>query len=186
MKDNNLESANPNHAERVTYGQVAKRARELGRPIPKGKTAPPLPMGKSLPASKPIYSSWEAFIQLVPDRDIRAWCTAKAHTANKERFMTGKQPLIVTAQQIYEILFRACGRCFYCGSLCVEKRPSLPNGRPAKWESVGRRIGSLGHKTALMNGGTNAIENLCWSCLWCNVWPSERVMGSTDHGGIQL
>jgi len=174
-----------NTAERVSYEQVADRARQLKRPIPKGRIASPLPSGANAEIPEVVYTSWEDFLERTPDRDIRTWCSRKAQSANRERFMSGKQEHRLTAQQVYDVLFSSQGRCDYCGSLCVERRPSGLNGRPAKWENVGRRIGSLGHKTALMNGGTNDISNLCWSCLWCNVWPSERVMGATDRGGIQ-
>lgn len=71
----------------------------------------------------------------------------------------------------------------HCGSLAVEKRPSTATGQPLPWDAVGRRIGSLGHRIARFNRGTNALSNLCWSCLWCNTWPDDRKRGATDHGG---
>ena len=84
------------------------------------------------------------------------------------------------------VIRKTQGRCVHCGSpLALEGRPSKPNGAPTSWEHVGRRIGSLEHIMMALEGGTNAAENLAWSCLWCNVWHSERVPGATDHGGIQ-
>nr|WP_255672832.1 helix-turn-helix domain-containing protein [Glycomyces amatae] len=52
---------------------------------------------------------------------------------------------------------------------------------------VGRRIGSLDHRLAIVDGGTNDWENLAWACLWCNVWTAEtdRQPGATDHGALQ-
>src|SRR5919198_2039864 len=76
----------------------------------------------------------------------------------------------------------AKGRCCYCGSLAVEKRPVDHPDR--RWDHVGRRIGSLEHVVPVVEGGRNTVENLAWCCLWCNTWPSERTPGATDHGGF--
>jgi hypothetical protein len=97
--------------------------------------------------------------------------------------MSGPPDCTITAADVGEVLQSVKGRCEHCGSLAVEKRPSGPDGRPTPWAPVGRRIGSLGHRVARFNGGSNSITNLCWSCLWCNTWPTERRPGATDHGG---
>jgi hypothetical protein len=78
----------------------------------------------------------------------------------------------------------ARGRCVYCGSLAVEKRPSKPNGAPAPWAQIGRRIGSFEHCQWRARGGDNDLSNIAWACLWCNTWESERRKGATDHGGF--
>jgi hypothetical protein len=90
-----------------------------------------------------------------------------------------------SAADVWSVLESARGQCEYCGSLAVENRPSGPDGRPLTWSQVGRRIGSLGHRVARFNGGSNAPGNLGWVCLWCNTWPTERRPGAPDHGGIQ-
>jgi hypothetical protein len=52
------------------------------------------------------------------------------------------------------------------------------------WAPVGRRIGTLGHKLSRFHAGGNHPDNLCWACMWCNTWVSERTMGALDHGGL--
>jgi len=96
--------------------------------------------------------------------------------------MSGPPDCKITAADVWAILQAAEGRCEQCGSLALEQRPSGPDGRPTPWTHVGRRIGSLGHRLARFNGGCNNATNLCWSCLWCNTWPTERRPGATDHG----
>ena len=86
---------------------------------------------------------------------------------------------------VWSIIERAKGRCTYCGSLAVENRPSHEiRGSPLPWEHVGRRIGSLEHLQSFLDGRINALDNLAWACLWCNVHPSARIAGATDHGGF--
>jgi hypothetical protein len=97
--------------------------------------------------------------------------------------MSGRPANAITAGDVWAVLEGARGKCAYCGSLALENRPSMPNGAPAPWEAVGRRIGSLSHRVSLINGGPNITRNLVWSCLWCNTWFSERVVGAPDHGG---
>lgn len=65
-----------------------------------------------------------------------------------------------TRRYALAVLEAAKGRCESCGSLAVENRPSGPNGKPLPWAQVGRRIGSLGHRVARFNGGSNAPGNL--------------------------
>jgi hypothetical protein len=117
--------------------------------------------------------------------EVMAWCRDKAKKANGSRLLSGEPTARVTAQDVWAIMAAALGRCAYCGSLAVEKRPSTPTGQPLPWEQVGRRIGSLSHVVPLFYGGTNTPDNLCWSCLWCNTWRGEGRLGATDHGGLQ-
>lgn len=137
-------------------------------------------------AGAPVYISWADFLAQTSVAERRKWCAAKAKKANKERLMSGTPAIRITAQDVLGVLDAAQGRCAYCSSLAVERRPSTPRGAPTPWEHVGRRIGSLNHRISLFNSGSNAPENLCWSCLWCNTWPSERRPGAVDHGGIQF
>jgi hypothetical protein len=69
----------------------------------------------------------------------------------------------ITAADVWEVLQAAEERCEHCRSLALEQRPSGPGGRPALWASVARRIGSLGHRLARVNGGSNQTMNLYWS-----------------------
>jgi hypothetical protein len=110
--------------------------------------------------------------------------------------MSGIPEHRLSTQDVLDVLEAAQGRCHWCGSLAVERRPSGPAGAPLPWADIGRRIGSLDHVLSLCDSGTwpapgladmagkNEPANLVWSCLWCNTWPSERVMGATDHGAI--
>lgn len=88
-------------------------------------------------------------------------------------------------RDIWGVLERAKGRCTYCNSLAVENRPSHPQkGSPLTWEHMGRRIGSLEHCEAYLDGRMNHPSNLRWACLWCNVHRHARIPGATDHGGF--
>jgi HNH endonuclease len=89
-----------------------------------------------------------------------------------------------SGDDVWIVMIRARGRCVYCGSLCVEKRPLKANGTTAKWRRIGRRIGSLEHLIPLSSGGTNDPSNLAWSCLWCNTNELARKKRAKDHGGF--
>lgn len=90
----------------------------------------------------------------------------------------------LTGARVWSIIEDAKGRCFYCNSLAVERRPSNPEtGAPIGWEHVGRRIGSLEHVGHFPDGRQNHVDNLEWSCLWCNVHRDARIFGAVDHGG---
>jgi hypothetical protein len=174
-----------NASEQVTFQQVAARAIAEGRPIPLAlRRGPLLPNAGKAACPDARYKSWEEFVAEVPDREVRRWCCSKARGANKSRFMSGIQEYRITTQVVYDLIVGAKGRCRYCNSLCVERMPLTNNKTLAPWGNIGRRIGSLGHMTALVNGGSNAIVNLCWSCMWCNTWPSERVWQAANHGGL--
>jgi len=139
--------------------------------------------GRSVPA--PLFASWEDYLAATTERERMRWCVTKAKKANRPRLMSGAPEAKITGAGVWRIFEAAGGRCENCGSLAVESRPSGPDGRPAPWAHIGRRIGSLGHRLAMFNGGTNDLDNLSWSCLWCNTWPDERLPGATDYGAIQ-
>ena len=150
------------------------------RPVP--QPSEPEPAGSA--PIPPVYVSWEDFLARTTPAGRMAWCQKKATRANRPRLMSGPPDVKITGVDVWAVLEAAKGRCAYCRSLAVENRPSGPNGKPLPWAQVGRRIGSLGHRLARFNGGSNAPGNLTWICLWCNTWPSERRPGATDHGAV--
>ncbi len=173
----------PTRAELVAAAAglpAAKAAQILARAQP----APPkAPSGSPGTRPPPLYASWDDYLATTTPAERRRWCAAKAKKANAPRLMSGRPAGMITADDVWTILESAQGRCAHCGSLAVEKRPSMSGGAPAPWEHVGRRIGSLGHRTSRFQGGANAQDNLVWSCLWCNTWADQRVPGAVDHGG---
>jgi hypothetical protein len=158
----------------------AEKLLARARPAPRAPREP----DNGLETPPPLYTSWYEYLAGTTAEERLRWCQAKAKTANRTRLMSGAPERPITATEVWDVLDAANGRCAHCGSLAVEPRPSGPNGRPEPWAHIGRRIGSLGHRLARFNGGTNDAANLCWSCLWCNTWPSERRPGATDRGGI--
>lgn len=133
----------------------------------------------------PKYSSWSEFLGNMRNEpsEAKKMCESRTNKANSERLMSPAPARRITAKDVWSILVKAQGRCIHCGSLAVERRPSKSNGAPIRWEHIGRRIGSLEHLKARVDGGGNEPENLAWACLWCNTWKSERRPGATDHGG---
>lgn len=179
----------PPERERPTFAELQsavadlpaeQAAKILARAHPAPPVAPPERPGEPSP---PLYTSWNDYLAKTTPAMRRRWCAAKTKKANAPRLMSGSPALVITADDVWAVLEAARGRCAHCGSLAVEKRPSMPNGSPAPWEHVGRRIGSLGHRTSRFQGGANNQDNLIWSCLWCNTWPDQRVPGALDHGG---
>ena len=86
---------------------------------------------------------------------------------------------------VWNLMETAKGRCMYCSSLAVERRPSVVGkGHALPWAKVGRRIGSLEHIQPFIDGRRNHLSNLGWSCLWCNVHVSQRIPFALDHGGF--
>jgi hypothetical protein len=69
-----------------------------------------------------------------------AWCRAKAKKANGERLMSAKPDTQIVARDVWAIMAAARGRCAYCGSLAVQKRPSTSTGQPLPWEDVEDRV----------------------------------------------
>jgi hypothetical protein len=185
------EDAEQTPREAPTRAELLRFARQL--PPDQGKAllararpAPRAPEPEDGPAAgPPVYASWEDFVDRTTPAQRVAWCRSKAQRANRPRLMSGPPDVKITGSDVWAVLKAAQGRCEYCGSLAVENRPSAPSGKPLPWAQVGRRIGSLGHRVARFNGGSNARDNLSWACLWCNTWPGERRQGATDHGGIQ-
>lgn len=158
-----------------------KRERITSQLRPRGK--PQADSGE--PRPDPKYISWEDFLANTTEKQRLEWCRKKAAKANSEKLMSGKPNMRVSGEDVLAILAAARGRCMNCKSLALENRPSSPSGKPLPWASVGRRIGSLGHKVARIHGGGNEPENLSWTCLWCNTWPEERWANAVDHGAVQ-
>lgn len=184
--DERLEREAPTREEllRFAAGLPPDRAEAL---LARARPAPqvPEPEASGPVAGPPVYVSWEDFLDRTTPADRMAWCRKKAARANRPRLMSGPPDVKITGADVWGVLEAARARCEYCGSLAVENRPSASSGKPLPWASVGRRIGSLGHREARFNGGSNAPGNLCWACLWCNTWPGERRPRASDHGGIQ-
>jgi len=132
----------------------------------------------------PRYASWAEWCEQTTVAEKRRWCQRMADTANRPRLLSGSAAFRLTGADVWRVLETAHGRCVYCGSLAVEHRPSDERGKPIPWASVGRRIGSLGHRISRLDGGGNEPTNLAWTCLWCNDWKTERRPGATDHGGV--
>jgi hypothetical protein len=130
------------------------------------------------------FASWGDWLGRVSAADKRERCRQIAHGANRHRLLSGAPLVRLTPREVWAVLVTARGRCAYCDSLAVERRPSGPGGEPVAWSQIGRRIGSLGHRVARFHGGDNDRENLIWSCLWCNTWQSERRRGARNHGGL--
>jgi hypothetical protein len=152
-----------------------------------GRNSPPKihwPFVETEPAPEPIYLSFSDYFERTTYAKQMARCHAAAKKANRERLLSPlpKRPLV--GADVWNLIEAARGRCSYCGSLAVESRPSKPNGAPAPWAHVGRRIGSLEHRHWRALGGDNELTNLAWCCLWCNTWESERRAGALDHGGF--
>jgi hypothetical protein len=130
------------------------------------------------------FTSWADYLERTAEAERLAWCARKAKTANRKR-SPSETAAKLTAGDVWSVLEKARGRCVYCNSLALEPRPSGVDGRPLPWDAVGRRIGSLEHLVMRVSGGLNAVENLAWSCLWCNDYVQYRIWGATDHGGLQ-
>jgi len=157
----------------------ADAAAILARATPAPLHPPPETGGLPPP---PRYASWDDFLTRTTLAERRRWCAQKAGKANRERLMSGRPETKITTVEVWTVLEAAQGRCHHCGSLAVERRPSAANGAPVPWSHIGRRIGSLGHLLSRFHGGSNTMDNLVWSCLWCNTWQTERTARATDHG----
>lgn len=141
-----------------------------------------MPGGPTLAVPAPMYASWEDYLARVDRAARMARCAQAAKKANRKRLLSEAPATRLTAQDVWNVIDAARGRCAHCGSLAVESRPSSPTGAPVAWAQIGRRVGSLEHVRWRFGGGGNDLSNLAWSCLWCNTWPSERRSGSIDHG----
>jgi hypothetical protein len=152
-----------------------------------GRNSPPAiqwPGVETVAAPEPTYSSFADYLARTTDVQRMYRCRAAAKKANRERLLSPLPKHHLSKENVWSVIEAAGGRCEYCGSLAVENRPSKPNGAPAPWAQVGRRIGSLEHRNWRAGGGDNNLANLAWCCLWCNTWESERRQGATDHGGF--
>lgn len=164
--------------------KILDRARPApAAPDPQRAPVPPT-SGLPTPVPDPVYASWDDYLARTTRQDRRRWCAVKVRTANRARLMSGCPAERITVDDVWAVLAKARGRCAYCGSLALEPRPTGNGGAPLPWEHVGRRIGSLSHRRSRFEGGANTGENLVWSCLWCNTWPSERTPGASDRGGL--
>jgi hypothetical protein len=132
----------------------------------------------------PVYVSWADYLQRTTRAERMVRCYAASKKANRKRLMSNAPTTRLSGRDVWTIIELARGRCAYCGSLAVEKRPSSLTGAPIAWAQVGRRIGSLEHARWRYGGGDNNLDNLAWVCLWCNTWPSERRHHAEDYGGF--
>ena len=136
---------------------------------------------EAVPTYSPVYMSWADYLNRTTAQELRRRCGRMAANANRWRLMSGVPVDRITSRDVWAVLADARGRCATCGSLAVEGRPSHPNGAPAPWDPLGRRVGSLGHRLQRVRGGPNTPDNLIWQCLWCNTWEKDAKQGSTDH-----
>ncbi len=135
-------------------------------------------------APMPIFFSWADYLATTSRSQRMVRCYAAAKKANRKRLLSNAPTKRIVGQDVWEIIAASFGRCYHCGSLAVENRPSNPiTGAPLPWAAVGRRIGSLEHLKSRFEGGDNDLTNLAWACLWCNTWPGERRPLAADHGG---
>ncbi len=138
-----------------------------------------------LPMSEPKYFDWADYLARVEPADAHRFCATRTKKANAHRLMSPAPQRRLNAEDVWEVLVAAEGRCVYCRSFSVEGAPHEPHTkRKLAWASIGRRIGSLHHRRRLVDGGGNDPENLAWACLWCNTHDCERNRLATDHGGL--
>ena len=172
--------------EGPTFGELAEAVHQR---------LPPQNAARLLDSAQPVSAGPRPDPGTAPPprcTSFAAWLTATKSgtdeprgTANRDRLMSGAPAERITSSDVWPVLAAAHGRCGHCGSLAIERRPSGPEGRPLPWGSIGRRIGSLGHRVARFNGGPNTPDNLIWSCLLCNTWPLMRTPGATGYGAVQ-
>lgn len=136
----------------------------------------------------PIYMSFADYMARTTNTERMGRCYAASKRANRvHRPLTPTHALPkLTGPGVWGLIEKAKGRCMYCRSLAVERRPSVEGrGYALPWAEIGRRIGSLEHIDPYVIDGTkNALSNLGWACLWCNVHPDQRVPFAADHGGF--
>lgn len=184
MSSNERETPTAAHLEARLAELPPEKAALIRAGVVPAPAAPPLELEATREVA--VYSSWQDYLERTTSKERLGWCSMKARRANRLRLMSGAPLTKLTAGDVWAVLETAMGRCVYCGSLAVENRPSKANGAPLPWGPVGRRVGSLGHNLAGFHGGTNTLDNLSWSCLWCNTWQSERIQGAIDHGGLPV
>ncbi len=149
---------NEEERERPTWSELVDAVASLppdraARILANARPAPVRPKPESgIAPQPPRFVSWTDFLARTTPAERRRWCAKKTNTANRERLMSGRPDTRITVDDVLVVLERARGRCRYCGPLAVENRPSKANGAPAPWESVGRRVGSLGHAISRFAG----------------------------------
>jgi hypothetical protein len=74
----------------------------------------------------PQYESWEHYLAVTGPAERRAMCAARVKKANAPRLMSDAPERRVTADDVWQIVQAARGRCHYCGSLCLERLPYDP------------------------------------------------------------
>jgi len=131
-----------------------------------------------------VFTSWADYLEKVTWPELRSRCYAIADQANGAHRGLAAPPDRLALLTVWQVKSKSRGRCAYCGSLAVERKPLKvdKNGR-RRWKRVGRRIGSLEHRKPRSLGGSNDVENLAWCCLLCNTSPRARLPGAVDHGG---
>ena len=132
-----------------------------------------------------VFAGWADYLAGTIPAQRRAMCAGRTARVNEKIRVRATGERRVTADDVWQMVESTEGRCVHCCSLCLQPLPYGPISRKKlPWAHVGRRIGSVTHLIRLDDGGTNALSNLAWSCLWCNTWQCERVVGATDHGGL--
>ena len=153
------------------------------------RTTRPERMGRCYQASKRsnrVHGClWSRPLKCEPPH-FAEWLTAKCQGAcGAEARTTCLNTDRVTGPDVWAIIEKAKGRCMYCRSLAVEQKPFVDGRRLNRWADVGRRIGSLEHVDPyLLHGGINALSNLGWACLWCNVHNDQRIPFANNNGGF--
>ena len=114
-----------------------------------------------------LYESWSDYLAKTSEAERMRWCAKKAIRANtrNRRLHPMYEAVAITNKDVWTALEAARGRCVYCGSLALERKPVR-----GRWEAMGRRIGSLEH----MGSGRSVIA---WCCLLCNSQPRFRPKG---------
>lgn len=149
---------------RLPPDQVQKiMARATPRPA-----MPPPSSGEPTPV---LYTSWEDYLTRTTPAERRRWCAAKAAKANSFRLMSGRPETTISADDVLAVLEKTHGRCAYCGSLSVERRP------PGLWGDVGRASDPSATGLRASTAAQMSLANLAWCCMWCNTWPEDRIQG---------
>lgn len=169
-------------AHRAQQGAQAVWTLESGRPVVDVCLRHVEVFGTSEPA---MFADWPDYLTRTTLAERRKMCTGRTNRVNERIQVRASDEPRVTGDDIWQLVETAEGRCVHCGSLCLQSPPHDPvTGKKLPWGYIGRRIGSVTHLVRSADGGSNGLSNLTWSCLWCNDWRCERVVGATDHGGI--
>ncbi len=163
-------------AHRAEYGDRASWTVASGRPDVDVCLHHVEVIGTTEPA---VFADWVDYLARTPRAERLSMCAARTARVNEN---TAER---VTTDNVWQMVESAEGRCVHCGSLCLQRLPYDPvSKKKLPWAHVGRRIGSVTHLIRRADGGSSHLSNLAWSCLWCNTWRCERIVGATDHGGL--